>query len=164
METERDRVTLIKDLLAVHWSYLKYLARHKGYVFWACLGMEVPLHRAIMHDWTKFLPSEWVPYAKYFYGNYRTPLIEESFDIAWNYHQKRNDHHWQYYVLLRDDGTTEALPMPNRALREMVADWIGAGLAITGKIEVNQWYQRNKGKINLHDETRTIVEQLLNAI
>jgi hypothetical protein len=27
------------------------------------------LLRLIIHDWSKFLPCEWIPYANYFYGD-----------------------------------------------------------------------------------------------
>ena len=54
----------------------------------------------------------------------------------------------------------EALAMPDRHVREMVADWIGAGLAM-GKPDARAWYERNKGDIILHDCTRERVEQLL---
>jgi hypothetical protein len=44
----------------------------------------------------------------------------------------------------------------------MVADWWGAGRAITGKWDAQNWYERQKGKIILHEMTRRDVEHLLN--
>lgn len=44
---------------------------------------------------------------------------------------------------------------------EMVADWIGAGIAITGKMEVWEWYKANRNNMTLHPETRNDVEMLL---
>ena len=37
-----------------------------------------------------------------------------SFDSAWLLHQKRNAHHWQYWVLLEDEGNTKALEMDDK--------------------------------------------------
>jgi hypothetical protein len=43
-----------------HLRYLAYVLRHKWHVLIACRGLHVPLWQAIIHDWTKFLPCEWV--------------------------------------------------------------------------------------------------------
>ena len=56
-----------------------------------------------------------------------------------------------------------ALPMPEHFVREMVADWAGAGRAITGSWEVSAWYAKNKEKIVLHPKTRCLVVILLEA-
>lgn len=45
--------------------------------------------------------------------------------------------------------------------REMIADWMGAGRAITGKWEVAEWYEKNQNKIQLHPETRRFVENII---
>ena len=50
-----------------HINYLKYVMRHKWYVFLACMRFKVNLWQAISHDWTKFTPSEWFPYVHTFY-------------------------------------------------------------------------------------------------
>lgn len=108
-----------------HFQYLSYVVRHKWFVFLACLEYGL-IWRGIKHDWSKFLPSEWFPYVEYFYGKkvahptekvlkdgefvsrMITPEpIQCAFDIAWNYHQKRNSHHWQYWLLTPDN------PRPN---------------------------------------------------
>lgn len=54
-----------------------------------------------------------------------------------------------------------ALAMPEAAIREMVADWAGAGRVITGKWEVVDWYRKNRDNIVLHPDTRSRVEELL---
>lgn len=87
-----------------HWAYLKYVLRHKWFVFLACLEYRVPLWIAIFHDWDKFLPDEWFPYARCFYKPDGSKQYEPSlaFDAAWNLHQKRNKHHWQFWLLIPD--------------------------------------------------------------
>lgn len=140
-----------------HWLYLKYVVRHKWYVFWACLEYGL-LWRGIVHDLSKFRPSEWNPYANYFYGN-RQEIVNSQidFDFAWNRHQKRNDHHWQYWLLSYDNGVTGPLPMPDNCRREMLCDWIGAGKAL-GKPKTWEWYEANKDNMQLHSETRAWAE------
>jgi len=159
----------------IHVRYASYLIRHKWFVFQAGLWTKASLWRLIKHDWSKLLPSEWVPYARYFYadppihGPYDRPnhtlTISQwkdsslnSFNKAWLLHQRRNDHHWQYWVLNNDDGSIQCLPMPEKVWREMVADWMGAGRAITGRWECGEWYAKNRENIQLHPETRALVE------
>lgn len=166
-----------------HLAYLKYVIRHKWFVFLACRRCGVSLWRALIHDWNKFLPCEWFPYADYFYGseprfNYGNPSVRRNheanisdwkadvavrFDVAWNHHQKANKHHWQYWVLITDLDEPRYRPMqiPERYAREMVADWWGAGRAITGRWDALEWYQNNQRKITLHHSTRSFVERLL---
>ena len=53
-----------------------------------------------------------------------------------------------------------ALPMPERYIYEMVADWRGAGLAY-GNPNTVEWYENNKHNKVMHPETRERVEWLL---
>lgn len=167
-----------------HLAYLKYVLRHKLYVFQACLKMKVPIYRSIIHDYSKFTLSEWKPYVKTFYKPDGSKQYVESpaFEYAWNHHQKSNKHHWQYWLLSWDRGETVALEMPETYVREMLADWIGAGWAIKGKpkrvlqplykpyepfdlfVGVKQWYNESKDKMILHPKTRIMVEQFLSSL
>jgi hypothetical protein len=154
-----------------HLRYLHYVVRHRWFVFVAACRLGIPW-RGFVHDLSKFRWSEWKPYADYFYGRDSSKNREANkdkkpydtgdaaFDYAWLLHQKRNRHHWQYWMLPLDDGGTRCLPMPDRYRREMVADWIGAGMAITGRKDWRPWYERNKSTIRLHPETRAWVEAL----
>lgn len=147
-----------------HLAYLKYLIRHKWFVYLACRKCGVSLWRAVIHDWHKFLPSEWKPYAYTFYnadGTKAKYAETMAFATAWNYHQKRAKHHWQYWLLTWDKGTTEPVVMAEKYMREMVADWWGAGRVITGRWDARGWYLANADKIKLHPYTRKQVEQLL---
>ena len=132
--------------------------------------------RAVVHDWTKFTPSEWSSYVHSFYSLDGTKKIikkenttlevgrmSTAFHYAWNNHQKANRHHWQYWVLVNDEDGIQPLEIPETYLREMLADWEGAGQAITGKADPKGWYVRNKEKFILHEKTRALVESLLDV-
>jgi hypothetical protein len=166
-----------------HLRYASYVARHKWFVFRAGLKTRAPLWRLLIHDWSKVTPAEWGPYVRTFYG--RTPHAVElrhrfhgrpndaqnladwkadrasEFDKAWLHHQHRNPHHWQHWVLREDDGNTKALRMPHKLVCEMVADWMGAGRAITGRWDVASWYEANAHKMVLHPNVRVQVENLI---
>lgn len=152
-----------------HLKCLIYLLRHKWFVLVAGHSLGVPLWRLVIHDWSKFLPSEWFPYADEFHGSWRTraekwssdDLIHRRFDVAWLHHIHFNPHHWQHWVLREDDGGTKVLAMPIHFADEMVADWMGAGRAITGKWRAGQWYLDNCHHIKLHPLTELRVRSIL---
>jgi hypothetical protein len=147
-----------------HLRYFWYVLRHKWFVFLACCRYGI-IWRGITHDLSKFLPSEWTPYVDNFFGK-KPPSKEttRAFDMAWLHHQHRNAHHWQYYLLRHEDGTVEALEMSPADTFEMVADWVGAGRAITGKVDVWSWYKKNTKNMHLHPTTRKAVETMLKSL
>ena len=100
--------------MKAHWNYLKYVVRHKWYVFWACLEMGVPIWIALFHDWDKFLPDEWFPYVHTFYAPDGTKQYKESVDFAhaWMLHQHRNKHHWQYWLEIAVPSHNTSVPLP----------------------------------------------------
>jgi hypothetical protein len=135
--------------------------------------------QGLLHDISKLLPCEFFPYLNWFYnknnyhkrsdlfGDIRNVItycqedLKEDFDKAWLHHIHCNPHHWQYWILQYDNGRAECLEMPRNYIKEMIADWIGAGIAITGKNDVLGWYDKNKDNMKLHPETRFLVEYYL---
>jgi hypothetical protein len=155
-----------------HMKYGSYVLRHKWFVGRQARQMGLSWWQALTHDWSKFLSNEWIPYVRYFYGDVKRkpgagktgylhqPGDDDAFDYAWLSHQHRQSHHWQHWCLRRDTGEYIALPMPERYIREMVADWYGAGMA-QGASDIWAWYTMNSEKIVLHPQTRFRLEQLL---
>ena len=154
-----------------HFKYLAYVLCHKYYVMKACFHAKL-YWRGLVHDLSKLLPSEWFPYVNHFHGPWAEEYmsdddsIDPPFDFAWLQHQKRNDHHWQYWILREDDGKTKVFPMPPDARMEMACDWLGANLAqggtgLYGPRSVQTWYSEKKGCMLLHKDTRKWVEEFL---
>jgi hypothetical protein len=200
-----------------HLLYAKYILRHKWFVFWYCASKGL-WWRGLMHDMSKMFPSEWGPYAEFFYGEFPcatcdgsgqvkervggfmknqfpegfcwvrcdacagrgkvsrkqamrdktgyykpTDTGDAAFDFSWLLHQKRNRHHWQWWVLPEDDGGVKVLPMQEPYRTEMICDWLGAGRAL-GTPSVNAWYKANGKKMQLHPDTRAWVEEQLKRL
>lgn len=155
-----------------HIKYVKYIARHKWYVFLSARKLGITW-LGIIHDWSKLTPGEWVPYTEYFYGEGSEERREANknskpedtgdveFDAAWLHHIHWNKHHWQHYILSNDDGPVYCLPMPEKYLKEMLADWVGAGMAISGRKDAAPWYLKNKDKIKLHKDSRRLAEEIM---
>jgi hypothetical protein len=135
--------------------------------------------RGLVHDLSKFLPDEFIPYARHFYnpdgtlkpdkrdktGYYKpTDTGDPYFDYAWILHQKRNKHHWQWWILPEDNGGTKILEMEYPYWLEMVCDWAGAGKAQNNKVGIRKWYLKNKDKMQMGPNTRSNVEDTLGGI
>jgi hypothetical protein len=153
-----------------HLAHLKYTLLHKYYVVVASRLVGVPLLQALLHDLSKFSPAEWSGYATSFFnpdGTRRKGKGTAAFDLAWLHHQKRNLHHHQAWTLVKDHGTTLPLSMPERYVREMVADWIAAGAAQGHGIDMNEvvaWWKKNRTGMNLHPDTYSLVEIILSDV
>jgi hypothetical protein len=72
-------------------KYFFYVIEHKYLVFKCCIKRKLYIH-AITHDLSKFLPDEFLPYAKYFYGKSKNEI---EFKYAWDKHKNRNKHHYE---------------------------------------------------------------------
>lgn len=148
----------------IHWNNLRYILRHKWFVFRECCRLGIPW-LGIIHDWSKFLPDEWIAYARFFYANapedriaqrqcpgYTGPTAEsvrEAFDVAWLRHQHRNRHHWQYWLLVNDTEAAQSIPIPDHYLREMAADWIGASAARGA--DVREWWNAHGSRVSMRE-------------
>lgn len=144
-----------------NYNYLKTVLRHKFFVFYAGLHTKAPIWRLIIHDWTKFGRSEWGPYVRRFEGGRAGGMNHDFEPSEWHraflHHCNYNPHHWEHWLTRK--GT--ALEMPDAFVREMVADWMGAGRAYTGAWDIDEWYEKNKDRIILHKKTRAKVEGIM---
>ena len=128
--------------------------------------------QGLIHDLSKFLPSEFFPYAEFFFGRPRgktgyykpTNTGDANFDFAWLLHQKRNKHHWQWWILPEDRGGVVILDMPIKYRKEMFCDWKGAGRAQGHGDDIREWYKVNGSKMQLHENTRRWIEDMLGLV
>lgn len=144
--------------MKIYWEYLKYIIEHKINVGIECCKMGLYAH-AIFHDISKFLPSEFIPYAKYFYDEFETEddrlKAKANFDLAWLRHQNRNGHHWDHWI----DATGVAFEMPIKYIKYMIADWRGMSRKFGDTVE--DYYTKNRDNMNLHPETIKKIEDIL---
>lgn len=113
------------------------------------------------HDRSKYQAVEYGPYDDYFYGDKKD---EDAFDRAWLHHIHYNKHHWQHWILIKDEGDNRiiALEMPYECVLEMICDcwafsWVKGDL-----YEIFDWY-RTTNRV-LHEKTQEKVMKILNAI
>lgn len=159
-------------------EYNKYLENHIGGVIkgfeWfaenlpdfvsASGGYKVLKSLMMAHDVSKYDDIEYEAYDAYFYGS-RTDEVEYAFAYAWNHHQKNNKHHWQYWTLINDDdGEPYAVEMPLCFVIEMICDWWSFSWNKNNLMEIFDFYNSHKNTMILHENTRAIVEEILNKI
>lgn len=131
-----------------------YLAKHKWFVYQAGRELDVPWWRLIVHDWSKLAPAEWKPYAAFFHS---AEPDKTAFTRAWAHHVEHNPHHWQHWL----DVQGRPRRMPEHFVREMVADWAGAGRAIRGSWKIGPWFNENRATIELHPSNWPLVHGLV---
>ncbi len=132
--------------------YLLQVLIHKYHIVLCGFG-HLPLWRLLMHDWTKFLPVEFVVYRQKFTGKL---YKEETWQKAKAHHYSHNPHHYQYWIR---DGKT--VPMPETYITEMVIDWMAAGASYTGSKDIQPWLNENHKYIQLHEDTKEKLKQVL---
>lgn len=131
--------------------------RHKWFVFLAGLKLGLPLWRAIVHDWSKFLPSELPHYNRQFFG---AAGDLAGFGRAWHHHIVNNSHHPEHWTYIDANGE-HVLEMSEIAITEMIVDWWGAGRSYNGSWDMQDWLSKNLSKKRLHPQTRIKVESFL---
>ena len=85
---------------------------------------------AILHDMSKFSPTEFIPGVKYYTGTKSPHYAERRYtgrSNAWMHHKAMNKHHAEYWHdISLESGSDVAIDIPDRYLLEMVCDRIGA--------------------------------------
>ena len=143
---------MVKNLINKYYANFKYIIKHKINVGIECIKMGMFCH-AITHDLSKFFPSEFIPYTNNFYGSRKN---HRAMDEAWQWHKNRNPHHWDFWV----KGSGCPIPMPEKYVKQMVADWKGMGRqpGFDGAIS---YYTKTKHRMVLHKETIKLIHKYL---
>ena len=102
------------------------------------------------------------------FEQHEVPTIDytEAFNRAWLMHIHRNPHHWQYWVLINDEPKegTILIEMPYPYIIEMICDWWAFSWIKGDLSEMFAWYKDHADYIKMHNNTRSIVEEILEMI
>lgn len=152
------------------WNHFLTVARHKLIVFRECCACGI-FWRGLVHDLSKFSPTEFIPSARYFQGS-KSPIEAEKdifgYSIAWQHHMGHNPHHWEYWIDFSDDGAIIANRIPYIYVVEMVCDWIGAGKVYSKEAwtqhEPLAYYNKVRAGRHIHPDTERLILVFLNCI
>lgn len=88
------------------------------------------IKRGLLHDLSKFSPTEFIPGVLYYQGS-RSPNEKErevtGYSRAWMHHKGRNTHHFEYWTDYSTvTGTLDPMKMPDIFIFEMFCDRVAA--------------------------------------
>ena len=151
-------------------AYTTYIITHVGNVLKAYFWLkdhniisEDLVTQLNIHDASKYTPAEYDAYDKYFYGD-KTKEVKENFNVAWLHHIHNNPHHWQHWILVDGKNEINALEMPREYVIEMICDWWAFSHKSGNLYEIFEWYKSHKKNMILHENTKKLVEELLDRI
>ena len=129
------------------------ITKHRWVVFKLCCKVGEPW-RGLVHDLSKYSPTEFWEGVKYFSGKH-SPITDckkaEGYSKAWLHHKGRNKHHTDYWVDLSAPDKTPIIPY--KYVAEMLCDKLAAGIIYKGK----DWTKEYELEYWLNERDRTLV-------
>jgi hypothetical protein len=154
-------------------GHFKTITKHKFLVMKGCF--HVGLYRqGLLHDMSKFSPTEFLVGCKYFQGT-RSPNNAEreeyGYSKAWLHHKGRNKHHFEYwtdYSLTQNTVPMAGVKMPRKYVVEMLMDRIAASKVYNGDTYTDQeplrYFLKGKNHYLMHKDTQRELEGLLRIL
>ena len=153
------------------WKHFCTITHHRWLVRQGCF--KVGLYwRGLVHDLSKYAPTEFLVGAKYYQGT-RSPNAaereEKGYSEAWMHHKGRNRHHYEYWTDMSPvTRTYEAVPMPRKYLAEMVMDRRAACKVYEGKNytpgSALRYFEKSRERTLMHPQTRQELSYLLTML
>jgi hypothetical protein len=162
-----DITTLAKNFR----GHLRTVNQHRKMVLKHCIKAGIPI-RGLLHDLSKYSPTEFIPGVLYYQGN-RSPNEKEreisGYSKAWMHHKGRNRHHFEYWT---DYSTVtkkmEAVPMPDIFIFEMFCDRVAASKIYNKEKYTDDmpldYFLRARPKRLIADDTARKLEFLLTML
>ena len=155
------------------WEHFKTITRHKIYVMKGCF--RVGLYRqGLLHDLSKYSPTEFLVGCKYYQGGSRSPNNGEreatGVSLAWLHQKGRNKHHFEYWIDygLGPDKRMTGMKMPVNYVVEMYIDRVAASKIYRGAAyrdrDTYDYYMHARDHCILHPDTRAGLEAMLTVL
>lgn len=156
--------------IATIWKHLKTVSKHRWIVFCLMCKCGRPL-QGMLHDLSKFGPTEFLTSAKYFQGN-RSPIDAEKeiigYSVAWMHHKGHNPHHWEYWVDFDKNGKPIPSKIPYKYVVEMICDYVAAGMTYSKErwtqTEPLRYFNSVISGRYFHPETERLIRMYLGEI
>ena len=164
----------LKKLLHNFNGHLHTVNAHRRLVRKYCFKLGI-YRQGLMHDLSKYSPSEFIPGVKYYQDGHRSPnnaqREDEGVSKAWLNHKGRNKHHFEYWIDYDVDGSRTVLAgmkMPVKYVAEMFCDRIAAS-RIYNKEKYKDsdpldYYIKGLGHYIMHPETDALLHKLLQML
>lgn len=149
------------------------ITRHKLLVMKGCFKLGL-YSQGLLHDLSKYSPSEFLPSCKYYQNGKRSPISaqreKEGHSKVWLHHKGRNRHHFEYWI---DNSATGengmmAVEMPNRYVAEMFVDRVCASKNYLKdkytQEEPLKYFLAGKDSYYMNEKTKQLLEKLLTIL
>lgn len=153
-------------------GHLKTINRHKFMVMKYCF--KVGLYKqGLLHDLSKYTPSEFMIGAKYYQAGKRSPnnaeREEKGYSSAWLHHKGRNKHHWEFWTDYAPNvNHLTGCKMPEKYVIEMFLDRVAASKNYNrGEYKDYyplDYYLKGRDHYSLHPDTKKLLEHLLHML
>ena len=149
-------------------GHLNTIIRHRRKVILHCAKAGI-LYRGLLHDLSKYSPTEFIPGVRHFIGT-RSPNEGEralkGYSDAWMHHKGRNRHHFEYWTDYNPETKMVApVKMPIVFVKEMFCDRVAASKVYQGKEYTNEhpykYFAPGKARRSIHPETSDLLEEWL---
>ena len=140
-------------------KHLKTIIIHKYYVFLYMCKCGMPI-QGLLHDMSKFSPSELLTNAKYYEDGISPIDVQKKalgYAKAWFHHKGHNPHHYEYWMDKFDDGcyTTR---MPFKYAVEAICDSMAANKAYlkdkSNAETLYEWWKKVSAKTARHPDNK----------
>ncbi len=140
---------------------------HKRLVFIHCAKCGIPW-RGLVHDLSKFSPTEFFESAKYYHGA-RSPLAvcreTKGLSMAWLHHKGRNRHHLEYWV---DEDCKVPPLVPYKYAVECICDKLAATKTYRGKDYQPDMalahFRRYGNKVHTNEKTLAFIDKVFSDL
>ena len=154
------------------WEHFKTITEHKIMVMKGCFSVGL-YWQGILHDLSKYMPSEFLVGARYYQGTQspnNAERLEKGYSSAWLHHKGRNKHHYEYWMDYSARLGVGIIPakMPLRYVVEMFIDRVAASKNYNkdkykDDMPLKYYQGGNPGKY-MHDDSRKLLEKLLKML
>lgn len=153
-------------------GHLTTVVKHRHAVIKHCKKAGI-LSRGLLHDLSKFSPSEFIAGVKFYQGGKRSPNERErevyGYSKAWMHHKGRNKHHFEYWTDYNlQTRKVEPVKMPLKYFVEMFCDRVAASKVYLkdkyNDSEPLKYFLKVKNLRFLHHETAQDLENLLTML
>ncbi len=152
--------------------HLRTVNHHRALVCRYCFRLGL-YRQGLMHDLSKYSPTEFAVGAKYYQG-FQSPnnaeRMQRGYSSAWLHHKGRNKHHLEYWIdySLGEESPLAGMRMPVEYVAEMFCDRVAASRTYLGDAYTDDapltYYRKSKKHYIMHPDTRAQLEDMLTML
>lgn len=159
------------------WKHFRTITRHKHLVLVGCFKIGL-YKQGLLHDLSKYSPTEFLVGCKYFQGNMSPNNAErkdKGYSLAWLHHKGRNKHHLEYWIdynVSEDSGKEHSamagMKMPVRYVAEMFIDRVSASKNYQKEKYTDEsaliYFMKGRDHYLIHEDTEALLKYLLTML